>query len=158
MSISILLQYVLYFIHLYIYLSINFYIFSFFYLLHFPPKIKIELKVGQIEIHKITFTYGFDCDITTNEEYFLENVLKWSTDSDTNLTVVCRNCDVYRQQSGWCRYLYSILTHFLAFNISRFSFYINEEYLKFQVHEIKKVVCIIFPPCFLASSAFVNKI
>jgi len=39
----------------------------------------------------------------------LENMLKWSTDSDTNLT------DVYRQQSGWCRYLNSILTHFLLF-------------------------------------------
>ena len=83
-------------------------------------------------------------------------MLKWSTDSDINLTVVCRHrwrlfhfswwrpqcrlkasniylcssssicsSDVYGQQSVWCRYLYSILTHFLAFNLSRFSFYIN---------------------------------
>jgi hypothetical protein len=67
----------------------------------------------------------------------IENVLKLSTDSDTNLTVgmklleqidederICSS-DVYRQQSGWCRYLYSTLIHFLAFNLSRFSFYIN---------------------------------
>ena len=33
--------------------------------------------------------------------------------------------DVDRQKSGWCRYLSSILTHFLRFNLSRFSFYIN---------------------------------
>ena len=58
----------------------------------------------------------------------LENVLKWRTDSDTNLNVVCRHHwsrDAFRQQSGWCRYLSSTLTHFLTFNLSRFSFYIN---------------------------------
>ena len=37
-----------------------------------------------------------------------------------------------RQQSGWCHYLYSILTHFLVFNLSRFSFYINSEYSDFS--------------------------
>ena len=30
--------------------------------------------------------------------------------------------DVYRQQSGWCRYLYSILTHFLALTFPGFPF------------------------------------
>ena len=49
--------------------------------------------------------------------------------------------DVYRQQSGWCRYLYSILTHFLAFNLSRFSFYINIELRK------KLVRCYVWRAC-----------
>ena len=65
----------------------------------------------------------------------IENVLKLSTDSDTNLTVgmklleqidederICSS-DVYRQQSGWCRYLYSISTHiFYHFTFPGFPF------------------------------------
>ena len=67
----------------------------------------------------------------------LENVLKWMTDSDTNLTVVCIHrlsarwkllVFIYvhlrlsapamytKQQSGWCRYLSSILTHYYYHN------------------------------------------
>ena len=53
--------------------------------------------------------------------------LKWMKASNIYLhssSSICSS-DVYRQQSGWCHYLYSILTHFLAFNLSRFSFYIS---------------------------------
>ena len=46
--------------------------------------------------------------------------------------------NVYRQQSGWCRNLYSILTHFLAFNLSRFSFYINIYTINWSVTHIYK--------------------
>ena len=46
--------------------------------------------------------------------------------------------DVYRQQSGWCCYLASILTHFLTLNLSRFSFYINIDY--FQGFKVAYVV------------------
>jgi hypothetical protein len=50
---------------------------------------------------------------------------------EESLSDLTRKCvkmeysDVYRQKSGWCRYLYSILTHFLSFNRSWFSFYNN---------------------------------
>ena len=71
--------------------------------------------------------------------FMVENLLKWRTDSWwrpqcglktssiylRSSSFICSS-DVYRQQSGWCRYLSSILTHFLACNLSRFSFYINE--------------------------------
>ena len=35
----------------------------------------------------------------------LENVLKWSTDSDTNLTVVCSDTMIYYADAG-CKMVY----------------------------------------------------